>query len=217
MPQTAQASTNGPTSKSVLTATKASVANQRGVHVVHSSKSGSVVTTVVADIGKTLGVERITSGTYIVTITVTASYVYLSGNAGGLVHLMGLTAAQQKMIGTKAMSMKKGTTPYTSLALSATTALVSKVLPAAKGTVVTVKGAAGSKYYQLKWTNKATSSSPQRERRHDDRGRKATLPIKETITASTGSATTTFTKWGELISAVAPPASTVVTYNQVFG
>jgi hypothetical protein len=216
-PLAAQAATKNPTASSVLKATEAVIAKQSSVHVTHLSKSGSDTTSIVADVTKNGGTETITSGKGRVTIIVTPSYVYLSGNSTGLTALMGLTAAQQKKVGTNSISMKSGTTPYSELAASATISLVDAVLPTASGTAVSTTKIGNAQYYELKWTIKATSTSPQAASEMTISTGKSSLPVKETITAKTGLASTTFSKWGERVSPSAPSSSSIVTYAKVFG
>jgi hypothetical protein len=216
-PLIAQASTQNPTASSVLKATQAVVAKETSVHVLHLSKSGSATTSIVADVTKNTGSETISSGSKHVTIIVTPTYVYLSGDSTGLTSLMGLTAAQQKKVGSRSISMKAGTTPYSDLAASATISLVDAVMPAAKGTTVSTQKIDNKKYYDLKWTIKATSTAPNATSLMTISFGGSALPVKETITASTGVATTTFSKWGERVTPVAPSPSSTVTYAKVFG
>ena len=67
-------------------------------------------------------------------IIVTPTDAYLSGSATGLTTIMGLTAAEQKKVGTRSVVMKAGTSPYTSFHSNLTTAVLSGILPVAKGT-----------------------------------------------------------------------------------
>jgi hypothetical protein len=216
-PLVAQAATKNPTASSVLKATKGVVAKQSSVHVTHLSKSGSNTTSIVADVAKDSGTETITSGKEHVSIIVTPTYVYLSGNATGLTSLMGLTAAEQKKVGTHSIAMKSGTSPYSELAASATISLVDAVMPAASGTTVSTAKIGNKKYYELKWTIKATSTEPKAASEMTISYSKPSLPDKETITNKDGSASTSFSKWGERVSPVAPSSSSIVTYAKVFG
>lgn len=212
----AAGASSGPTASSILALTKISLANQVGVHVYHVSKSASAKTTIVAEVGKTSGVETITSGAGHVTITVTPSYAYLSGNSAGLAAIMGLTAAQVKKTGAASITFKKGTTPYASLAASATTSLLGNLLPTVKGTTLSTSHSGSSKFYELSWTTKATSTAPKEVAVMTISNSARLLPTQETITASSGSASTTFTKWGEVVNP-AKPSTSFVTYAQVFG
>jgi hypothetical protein len=216
-PLVAQAATKNPTASAVLKATEAVVAKQSSVHVTHLSKSGSNTTSIVADVAKDSGTETITSGSEHVTIIVTPKYVYLSGNSTGLTSLMGLTAAQQKKVGAHSISMKSGTSPYSELAASATISLVDAVMPAASGTTVSTAKIDNIKYYELKWTIKATSTQPKAASVMTISFGKPSLPVKETITNKDGSASTSFSKWGERVSPVTPSSSSTVAYAKVFG
>ena len=216
-PLVAQAAAANPTASSVLKATKAVVAKESSVHVSHVSTSGSSTTSIVADVTKTSGTETIKSGSEDVTIIVTPTYVYLRGNSAGLTSLMGLTAAQQKKVGADSISMKAGTTPYSELAASATISLVDAVMPSAAGTTVSTAKVDNKKVYELKWTIKATSTAPKAASEMTVSFGTSSLPVKEIITAKTGVATTTFTKWGERVLPVTPSASSIVTYAKISG
>ena len=143
-PIAAQASVKDPSASSVISTTKATIANESGVHVLFISKTSSSSTKIVADIGATSGVETITEGSNEATIRVTPTYAYLSGNAGGLITLMGLSAKQQKRVGTDAISMKAGTTPYKSLKSSITIPVLANLLPTVKGTTYSTRAIDGS-------------------------------------------------------------------------
>jgi anthranilate phosphoribosyltransferase len=105
-PVAAQASGKDTSASTVISSTKAAIASESGVHVLVTSKISSSSTKVVADIGATSGIETITRGSDVATIKVTPTYAYLSGNAAGLTTLMGLSAKQQKKVGTDTISMK---------------------------------------------------------------------------------------------------------------
>ena len=216
-PFAAQASAKNPSASALLKATRLVIAQEAGVHVTHVTKTSSSTTSIVADVAKNSGTETITSGSGHVTIIVTPSYVYLSGNSAGLVSIMGLTAADQKKVGGDSIAIKAGTTPYTDLASSATISLVDVVLPVAKGTTVTTRDINNTKLYELKWTIGATSTSPKAASVLTITEGKSSLPVHETVTAKSGVATTTFSKWGELVKAIAPSSSSVITYAKVFG
>ena len=216
-PLVAQASVKNPNVRSVLKATRAAISKESGVHVTHTSKSGSTSASVVADIGQTSGTEHVTSGSENVTITVTPSYAYLSGNKAGLGSIMGLSSAEQKGIGSDWLTMKAGTTPYKDLAASATISLVTSMLPSVKGTTYSADNLKNTKEYQLSWTTKATSSTPKEKSVFTISAAKAALPIKSTISTSSGAGTTTFSKWGERVTVTTPPSSSTIAYSKVFG
>jgi hypothetical protein len=216
-PIAAQASVNGPSVGSIVSTAKATIAKESGVHVVVTSKTSSPSTKIIADIGVTSGVETITKGADEVTITVTSTYAYLSGNAAGLNTLMGLSAKEQQKVGTDAISMKAGTTPYKSLASSITIPVLANLLPAAKGTTYSMKTVDGKRYYELRWTTKSTSTTSESKTVLTLSAGPAILPIREVSTSSSGTGTTIFSKWGEHVRASVPTTSQIISYSKVTG
>jgi hypothetical protein len=214
-PIAAGASTKELTASSVISTTKATMAKESGVHVVVTSKSSSASTEVIADVGATSGVETITEGSDSVTIEVTPTYAYLNGNAGGLISLMGLSAKQQKTVGTDAISMKAGTTPYKSLESSVTIPVLANLLPAVQGTTYSTAAIDGQPYYELSWSTKATSTTSKSKSVLTLSEGTAVLPIREVSTSSSRIGTTTFSKWGEHVSVSAPSTSRIIPYSKV--
>jgi hypothetical protein len=131
---------------------------ESGVHVYVTSTSGTTTSIVTVDIGATYGQETIHSGKSLVKIIVTPTDAYLSGSATGLTTLMGLTAAEQKKVGTLSVVMKAGTSPYTSFHSNLTTVVLSSILPVAKGTKYKTSSDS-KKDYQLTWKTAASSSA----------------------------------------------------------
>ena len=213
----AAGASSADTTASVLKAAKASMVKQSGVHVVVTSKAGKTSSKVVVDIGLNSGIETITSGDKQVTIIVTPTYAYLSGSKTGLINIMGLTAAQQKKLGSKFLTMKSGTSPYSNLKSNLTTPVFATMLPAAPGTSLTTTTSSNKKVFNLSWVTKATTSSVQTSSVMSFSSGKSTLPFKEVITSKTGSGLTLFTKWGEKVSEKAPAASMQIAYKKVFG
>jgi hypothetical protein len=214
VPLAAQAAVKNPTTKSVLAAAKVALASETGVHVKVTTISGKVDSSVVADIGKTSGVETYTSGDETFTITVTPTYAYLSGSKTGLTTLMGLTAAEQKKVGSASISMKKGSTPYSTFESNLTSGAFSGLLPPAKGTTLLSKRDKATNGYQLSWTEAATSSTPKSKSVMTISSGKSALPLKESVNTSSSKSKTTFSKWGEDVK-VEVPTSTVA-YAKVF-
>jgi len=216
-PVAANASVKNPSTTSVLAAAHLAVANVNGVHIVVSSHAGKIASSVVVDIGKTSGTETITSGTESITILVTPTYAYLRGSATGLTKIMGLTAAQQKIVGTKSLSMKAGTTPYINFKNNLTTPALSAMLPAVIGTTYSSTTHNKVKSYVLTWTTKATTTTLKTVSVLTFPSSGPTLPMTETITSKTGGGTTTFSKWGESPNVTAPSALSTVPYTALFG
>lgn len=215
-PIAAQASVSNPTTKSVLKATLKAMTKESGVHVYVTSVSGTTTSVVTVDIGATYGQETIRSGKSLVKIIVTPKDAYLSGSATGLTSLMGLTAAEQKKVGTLSVVMKAGTSPYTSFHSNLTTSVLAGILPAAKGTKYKTS-TDSKKDYQLTWSTAASSSAAATKSVLTISSGSKTLPLKEVITGTGGGGTTTFSKWGEDVVEQAPAASTTIPYSKVIG
>ena len=215
-PVVASAAISNPSAASVLKATKAAILKESGVHIVVSSKNGSTTSTVTVDIGTKYGTETISSGTESVAITVTPKHAYLQGSPTGLATIMGLSTTQVKKIGSHVMVMDAGTAAYTSLDSNLTTSVLPNMLPKLAGTTFKVGGGSKSNDYQLTWTTKATSTTLATTSVITISSGSKPLPVTETITSSTGSGKTTFSKWGEAVKA-SVPSGTTVTYKQVFG
>lgn len=217
MPLASGASTKIPTTVSVLNAAKTSMLKAASVHVVVESKAGAATSHVVVDIGTISGKETITAGKKFVSILVTPTYAYLSGSPVGLTGIMGLTAAQQKKLGTHSMSMKVGTPPYTNLKANLTTPVFASMLPSMTGTKLSTAGSSSTLKYQLTWTTAATTTAPKAKSVLTLSSGKSTLPQLEVITSAAGGGKSTFSKWGEHVKVIAPTLSSVVTYKSIFG
>lgn len=212
----ALAATSSPTAASVLKAASKDLAKQTGVHIVANTTTGTTKSKVVVDLGPTSGHEEIFQGSKHVTITVTAKDAYVEGTKEGLIKIMGLTAAQVKIVGSKSIKMSSGSSPYASFKASLTTAALSQFLPTAKGTKL-LPVVKGSGRYRLKWTIKGTTSATNVTSVLDVSSTSPSLPIVEVITGKSGGGTTTFSKWGESVTASSPSSSDTVAYKKVFG
>lgn len=210
----AQAALKDPTAATVIAAAKASLAKETGVHILVTTVDDKVASSVVADIGKTSGYESYKKGKETFTISVTPTFAYLSGSNSGLTKLMGLTSAEAKKVGTKSISMKKGTSPYSTFKSNLTSAAFSQLLPAVKGTTLLAARDKATGGYQLTWTTAATSTSPETKSLLVLSAGSATVPLKESVTTSAGDSHTTFTKWDHPFS-VKVPTSTIA-YSSVF-
>jgi hypothetical protein len=217
VPLASGAATKRPTAVSVLIAAKTSMLKAASVHVVVESKAGAATSQVVVDIGTISGTETITAGRKFVSIIVTPKYAYLNGSLTGLTKIMGFTAAQQKKLGIHSMSMKVGTAPYSNLKANLTTPVFASMLPAVTGTKLSTTGGSKSLKYLLTWMTKATTTAPQAKSVLTLSSGKATLPVTEVITSAAGGGTSKFSKWGEHVKVTAPPSSSIVTYQSIFG
>jgi hypothetical protein len=208
------------TTDSVLRAAKATIAKQSGVHVVFkaSSSSSSINEKIVADVGTTGGVETVFVGKADLTVKVTPTYGYVSGNSSGLTTIFGLSSADAKKVGTDWVSWKAGTSQYGNLKSSLTISSVTGLLPKAKGTRLSIDVTNGAKLYVLKWTSAATSSTPKLSNMLTVSAGATTLPVEETATDSGGTkVTTTLSKWGEHVLVKAPPVAATITSSKITG
>ncbi|MGC2486435.1 MAG: hypothetical protein WA359_09360 [Acidimicrobiales bacterium] len=210
----AQAASKSPSAASLLALTKTALSTESGVHIVVSTLNDKVKSSVVADIGTTSGTETYTSGAETFTISVTPKFAYMSGSKTGLVDIMGLSAAQQKKVGSDTVKMSKGTSQYTSFKSNLTSAAYSELLPAAKGTTLLSTRDKTTNGYQLTWTTKATSTTPKTVSVMVVSSGTKALPIRETVSTTSGSSKTTFTKWGEFVAVKVP--SKTIAYSKVF-
>jgi uncharacterized protein YbcV (DUF1398 family) len=213
-PLIAQGSVKDPTAASILAAAKISLTKEQGVHVKVVTFAGKVNSTLVADIGRVSGSESYVSGNETFTITVTPTYAYLSGSASGLTKLIGLSSAEQKKVGTASMTMKKGTTEYTTFQSDMTAGAFDQLLPAVKGTTLLSERDKATNGYQLTWTVKATTSVPKTKTTMVFSSGKTTLPLSDAVSNKDSHSTTTFSKWGEAVQITVP--SKTITYAKVF-
>ena len=201
------------TSGSVLTSTKAAIAQQTGVHVVFRANSGASATTekIIADVGVTTGAETVSEGQSHLAVRVMPGYGYVSGDSSGLTTIFGLTSAEAKKVGSDWVSWKAGTSQYANLKADVTFAAVTALLPRAKGTRLSTGITNGANVYVLKWTVAASSSTPMLSNTLTVSASGPSLPVEQISTASGGTkATTLLSGWGELVSASAPPAASTI-------
>ncbi len=196
----------------VLAAAKKAMVGEKSVHIVVASKSGATVNHVKADLGTSGGQEYFTSGTASVAIQVTAKDAYLSGNAKGLTTLVGLTAAQQKKVGNKVIVMKAGTSQYTTFQSNLTVSAFATFLPSQSGVSLSFDH---HKNYVLKWTKAATTTTAKTTSVLTISSGKKSLPISEVVSGTTGSGTTTFTRWGQSFKIPTPAKSKLVAYSAI--
>jgi|SRR5271155_1594524 len=203
------------TTSSVLTALKATLAKQTGVHVVVSSKPSAYI--VIADFGRNYGVEKVSSGNAKITIEVTPTYGYLSGTSTGLTTILGMSSAQAKKVGKRWVSIKAGSSEYSALKSGNTISAIAEGLPVIKGTSVTRRITGSAHLYVLKWVTAATSSAPALSSTMTVSAGVAPLPVEEITTDSSGVGTTKFSKWGEQVGVNPPPVTSTITYSKVTG
>lgn len=215
LPLVAGASVGNPATATVLKAAKAALAKQTGAHIVFTSQTSTKANTIVVDIGKKNSTEVVIQGKARVTIIVTPKAAYLAGNSLGLVNLMGLTKAQIKLVGTKSIVVKVGSSQYSSLHSNLSTSVFTALLPSVKGTTYSL-ASDGSKNYSLRWTAPASSTAAKSTTVLIISSGNLALPISEAMSSATGSGTTTFSKWGENRAVSIPAKSSTIPYTTVF-
>lgn len=213
-PAVASASMKKPSSSSIIAAATKAIKTETSVHVVATTLTGKQDSKLVANIGSTSGTESYLSGSDAFTITVTPKYAYLSGSQSGLVDLMGLSKAEAKKVGTKSMSMKKGSTPYTTFEENLTSGAFDNLMPPVKGTTLLKARDKTTNGYQLTWVEKKTTTTPKSTTVMTVSSGAKSLPLKETVKTSTGSSLTTFTNWGKGVHVAVP--TKLIAYATVF-
>jgi hypothetical protein len=203
------------TTKSVVAAATKALAGVPSVHVKVVQTTTSSINTLVADIGKETGRESYSSGAATFTVSVTPKYAYMRGSKDGLIHLLGMSIAQQAKLGAATLVIKTSTTQYANIKRDLTAPALGYLIPYTKYMVtLESKRDSATHGYNLTWTEAATSSAA------------ATsvvmtispvtlLPIKErTTTADTSSSETTFSRWGK--SFTIPTPTSTVPYSKFF-
>jgi hypothetical protein len=212
-PSLAQADTT-PTVKVILKDIDTAISKEAGVHVKLTSNSGSTLTKIVADIGESQGIETITTGTDRVVIRLDSSYAFVAGNAGGLTSVMGLSAAEQKKVGKDFISAKIGTKPYRELVPNVTMKFVTNFLPSAAGARAELTTVDGN--YVVSWSKAATAATLKEAVVLVVSSKHPMLPVTETVTTSSGTASASFTRWGEKVTVPMPPLRSVISYADAF-
>jgi hypothetical protein len=195
----------------VLKGAKTAIGGQSSVHVTFaaSSKKSKVTEKIAADVSATGGTESVTEGKGTLAIRVTPTAGYVSGNVTGLTQLYGLSAAQAKTVGANWIAFKTSSTQYATLKSDVTFSSVLALLPRTKGTKVSTHQSGGASQFVLKWTSKASGSTPKLSNSLTLDAGKTKLPIEETETDSTGvKVTTSLSNWGESVR-VAVPTPTI--------
>ena len=208
------------TASSVLKDATLAIAKQGSVHVLFVAHSGSPlkIEKITADVGTTSGTEAIVEGNAIVTIRLTTTDAYVSGDLSGLTTLFGMSSADAKKVGKDWESWKSGTGQYSNLKSDLTLSSVTALLPRVKGTELSTVVTDGAQLYVLKWTIPATNSLPKLSNTLTVSTGLLTLPVVETATASGGTkVTTTLSNWGERVSVNSPPVASTIASSKITG
>lgn len=169
------------------------------------------------DIGTNSADEFITQGSSKVSIRVTPSASYFSGNRGGLVAFLGLSKKEAARAGNRWVENTKGSTQYKDLYDADTMKeLPSSLLPSSSDAVkLTTAVSGGTKVKVLTWT--ATSSGQKIDQVLYVPATGSPLPLTETTKVSNIDQTSAFSAWGEKLHVVAPPSSDVIAYSDITG
>ena len=182
-------------------ATQAALAKQTSTHVTLTAHSGTTGATekIIADVGSTSGTEDISEGSAGVTITVTPSFAYVSGNKSGLTKLFGLSASQAAKVGRKWVSWTAGTGQYRTFIRTSPCHGSPRCCPRPKGQLRRRRRlGAEERTYVLKCKAEATTSMPPLSNTMAISSSEPILPLADTATASGGTKiTTVLSKWGE--------------------
>jgi hypothetical protein len=204
----------------VLKVAKTAIGTQSSVHVdfAATSKKRKITERITADVGSSGGSEVVAEGKGTLSIKVTPTAGYVSGNSTGLTQLYGLTAAQAKKIGSHWVTFKSSTSQYTTLKSDVTFSSVLALLPKPKGTTVKTHTANGTTQYVLSWTTAASSSNPKLSNSLTVAAGGTNLPVQETETDGSGvKVTTTLSKWGESVQVGAPAPASTIDSSQITG
>lgn len=205
---------SAPTASSILAVASKAVAAVKYVHIHAVSITGKTDATLTADIGPKVGTESYLSGDQSFTLAITKKDFYVKGSASALEDIFGLTKAEDKRAGTKWISWPASSSTYTQFEADLTVSQLSGLLPAAKGTTLLSKRDKKTGGYRLSWSLKKTKSQPATSTIMVMSPKSPYLPISEVVTESSGTSTTTYSKWNQKIS-VSTPTDTVA-YNVVF-
>jgi hypothetical protein len=206
------------TPASVLASSRSAIEAQSSAHVVFTAhaKSTSTSESIVADVSNSGGSETVSEGSSTVSIRVTPTFAYVSGNSSGLTKLLGMSPASAKKAGKHWVSSKAKTSQYRSLKSDLTMSSVTALLPKAAGTSLSTRTISGLKVYVLKWTTPAADSVPKLSNTLTISASGSSLPLTRTSTASGGTMVSTqLSGWNEEVVVQPPPAGDVVTSSKI--
>jgi hypothetical protein len=210
----------GPQPVSVLRSVRAAIATQRGVHVVFVGHSSSAAERIVVDVGTNSGSETATDGKAELSVRVTPTGAYVSGNRAGLTTLFSLASAQAKQVGTRWVYWKAGTSAYDSLKSDVTMPSVTALLPKVAGTTLstTAPGGTAVPLYVLKWTSLAAGAAPKLSNALAVSALAPNLPVEVTSTGPKGvKLASTLSRWGEDVVVSVPPSALTIASTKIKG
>jgi hypothetical protein len=208
------------TASSVIRTAKLAIAKQASAHVVFIAHSSSPSKTekIVADVGRISGTESIVEGTAHLTVKLSSTHAYVSGNSSGLTTLFGMSSTDAKKIGTEWESWTAGTSQYANLKLDLTMSSVAALFPKAKATKLSTVVTGKTTYHLLKWMIPATTSLPKVMNTLTISTGAMTLPVTETaIVSGVTKATTRLSRWGEQVVVGIPSAAVTIPSSRTTG
>jgi hypothetical protein len=202
-----------PSGSVIVSAIRAAISRQAGVHVVGSSKTikTGAVTTFVDDLGIRTGVERLASGGARFELRVTLTRAYIYGNAAGLQQFFGAPPQSASSIIPSWYYVKSSDPEFKSLGNAAKLgSLANSYLPDKQVVAVANGTFNGKPVYVLTWNQTPTKGSIAVTLYVPKNG--APLPIRETAASATISQIVDFSKWNESVPVAIPSGSVPISY-----
>ncbi len=207
------------TAKALVKAVKLELGKEKSVHLVvrGTQSSAKGVEQIVVDAASRQGREEITKGKATIYLRLTPTFAYFTGNPTGLSQIFGFSAAQAKKIGKHWVSVKAGSTQYTTLRSAVIVSSVQTMLPTTERAKVSTVTVHGIRRYRLRWITAAAGSAPQLTNVMTFTMGSHILPVTDQMTASSGAESITFSRWGEKVIVPLPPKHTVLSLTKVTG
>jgi hypothetical protein len=195
------------TAKAVVVAVRKAILSQSAVRLSSTSRSATthkILETAVFDAGRTSSSQRYRTTTGRLSILVSPTAAWFTGNAAGLTSLFGVPPSLVGKIGRKWVMIGRSQVQYKDLAAAVLSSVPSQVLPSAsaKGLRLSSSTDAGAHVRVLTWTD--ASSGTRAAYRLIVAGMGRALPILETETTSTATLVTSFGHWNEHVVVTAP-------------
>ncbi len=204
-----------PSAKQLINQTLSTMTGQSSVRLTITSTDKSTKQTekVTEDAGRSNGLESIDFGNATASVRLTTEAAYISGNTLGLEKIVGLSSKGAKSVGTKWITVAKGSSQFKGIVSGGTIGPLAKALLPTSSKSVSVKHVTlnGRDVFAMTWTQ--TSSSTKINLSLDVASHGASLPIQLTAIQGSFTSITQFGKWGEHID-VPVPKSTIA-YSKV--
>jgi hypothetical protein len=209
-----------PSAKTLIANAKRAILAQNSVHFVITVNDETTKQTesVVGDVGKKTGTESFSAGKDTASLRVNSVGAYIEGNSAGLEEFFGMPKADAGKVGSKWITVKAGSSQYSSLQSSvALSTLSTSLFPATKSVKVIKAKQSGVEIYELEWTVKASGTTTDRLLEIASSG--APLPISAvgTSLATSGGVLQTISlgKWNESLNIPSPSASDTIAFSSL--